>query len=129
MPTNPDELIDDVADRPKDWFRTGPSAMHDIVSAHKRRYALHLKGFDPEGRPRCLVLTWDGVWHPASPTTGNILKRASEFAPGERGKWNDIILTRADASLLMSSPAQCRWRTEDGGTKTLRVHEMLEVLP
>jgi hypothetical protein len=50
----------------------------------RTRYAAIISGRDADGTVRCLALTWDGVWHPINPATGNRLVSLSALYIGDR---------------------------------------------
>jgi hypothetical protein len=57
-------------------------AINDNVD--RTRYAAIIKGLDLDGAVRCLALTWDGVWHPINPATGNRLVSLLALYIGDR---------------------------------------------
>lgn len=108
-------------------------AFFDLVASasttHKSRYALRVAGLDAEGVMRCLVLTWDGTWHPASPTTGNILRRAFDFQAGDKVVHGGRELAKLNA-FRPEAPSDTMWFDKNTkGTVTIYAGEMLEVLP
>jgi hypothetical protein len=99
----------------------------------RTRYAAIISGLDADGKPRCLALTWDGVWHPINPATGNVLIAAGRLDPGMRcRRSNGGEYVRRDMTMLMSSPAQVRLHASMdpmANMITVRASELVEVLP
>jgi hypothetical protein len=105
----------------------------DISPESRCRYAQVIKGLDLDGTVRCLALTWDGVWHPINPATGNVLVAVGNLDAGTRcRRSNGGEYVRRDMTMLMSSPAQVRLHASMdpmANMITVRASELVEVLP
>jgi hypothetical protein len=111
-----------------------PLALMEFTDTQRSyRYAQILSGLDADGKPRCLALTWDGVWHPINPATGNRLVSLLALYIGDRFIHNGVTKSlvgyhvpghgNAGNLAAQTDPA-------DGATwHTIHADTIVEVLP